>query len=78
MLFIKSLGLKVWAYIALAFALLAGLYKVYDAGGDAVKVRGLKKTLKVVKERDGNETVIDTLDSDSVNNRLRDNGWTRD
>lgn len=76
--FIKGIGLKAWAYIVIFFTFLAFIYKVYDAGGDAREVRGMKKTLETVKERDKNEIIIDTLDSDDVNDRLREGGWIRD
>lgn len=75
---IKGVSLKAWAYIALAFSFIGLLYKVYEAGGDAVKVKGMEKTLYAIDERDENEIYVDTLSDDSVDKLLRDNGWTRD
>jgi len=76
--FVKGIGLKTWAYIALAFSFLGVVIKAFSLGKQSERVKGLEKTIEVVKERDANETEVDTLDDDAVNDRLRDNGWLRD
>tara|TARA_R110002012_G_scaffold102509_1_gene242032 strand:- start:159 stop:395 length:237 start_codon:yes stop_codon:yes gene_type:complete len=54
--FIKGIGLKTWGYIAVFFAALGFIYKVYDAGGDKVENGYIKQTLE--KQKEGRDAVV--------------------
>ena len=78
MMFIKGLGLKVWAWVAGLAIGAAVLYKIYKAGETGAKVDSLERTLNSVKRSKEIEANIDGLSDDGVVSKLRDNGWIRD
>ena len=77
MFFLKSLGLKVWAWVAGLAIGAAVLYKIYKAGETGAKVDSLERTLNSVKRSKEIEANIDNLPDDDVAARLRENGWHR-
>lgn len=78
MIWLKSLGLKVWAYVAGAALGLLLLYRIYEAGEKGAKVDSLEQTLNAVKERKDIEMDVDGISDDDVIKRLKDQGWFRD
>ena len=77
MTLIKSLGLKVWAYVAGSLALLLVMYNVYKAGGDKKTIDDLNEAIDSIKRSKEVEEHIRTLDDDDVTNELRDNDWIK-
>lgn len=75
MLLFKSIGLKAWGYIALGFAIIGLVYKIYKSGGDARDVKALHNTLNAVRVSRAIEKNVDSLSDDDVIKRLQDNGW---
>ena len=75
MMFLKGIGLKVWAYIAVFFAALGFIYKVYSAGGDKVVNDHLRETLE--KQQEGRNAVVEEqqevtrLPNDAIVDRMR-------
>ncbi len=78
MMFLKGLGLKVWAWVAGLAIGAAVLYRIYEAGERGAKVDILERTLNSVKRSKEIEANIDGLSDDDVADRLRDNGWIRE
>lgn len=75
MFLLKSLGLKAWGYIALGFAIIGLVYKIYKSGGDARDVKALHNTLNAVRVSKEIEKNVDSLSDADVIKRLQDNGW---
>ena len=78
MIFLKSLGLKTWAYIAIFFVVALFIYRVYRYGFDKAQVDSLKKTIETVNKRDENEVYINGLSDSDLDYWLRSKGWIRD
>ena len=78
MIFLKSLGLKVWAWVAGLAIGAAVLYKIYQAGETGAKVDSLERTLNSVKRSKEIEANVDGLSDDDVVSKLRESGWIRD
>ncbi len=75
---IKSLGLKVWAWVAGGALVVFTLYRIYKEGERGAKVKSLEDTLHSVKRRQEIESNVDGLSDDDVASKLRDGGWIRD
>jgi hypothetical protein len=75
--FVKSIGLRVWGYVAGGALVMYLLYRIYKAGGDAKETENLNRALKAVMRRNKVEKTVDELSDDDVLNKLRDNNWTR-
>ncbi|NOQ73249.1 MAG: hypothetical protein GQ574_14675 [Crocinitomix sp.] len=78
MIWIKSLGLKVWAYVVAGGMIALLLARIYNEGAKGVKVSSLEDTLEAIKRRNTIEADIDTIDDDDVVGRLRKQGWFKD
>jgi len=78
MIWVKSLGLKVWAYVAAGVMALLLLARIYNEGAKGVKVDSLERTLNSVKRSKEIEANIDGLSDDDVADRLRSSGWYRE
>ena len=78
MIWLKSLGLKVWAYVAGVALGLLFLYKIFEAGEKGAKVDSLELTLNSVRRSKEIEANVDGLSDDDVAARLRENGWHRE
>jgi len=78
MLWIKGVGLKVWAWVVAGAMVLALLVRIYNEGAKGVKVDSLERTLNSVKRSKEIEANVDGLSDDDVVARLKDQGWYRD
>jgi len=78
MFWLKSLGLKVWAYVSGAALGLLFLYKIFEAGEKGAKVDSLERTLNSVKRSKEIEANVDGLSDDDVTARLQQSGWYRE
>ena len=78
MFFVKSLGLKVWAWVAGLAIGAALLYKIYQAGETGAKVDSLELTLNSVRRSKEIEANVDGLSDDDVVERLKEQGWFRE
>ena len=75
---VKSLGLKVWAWVVgIALGMLL-LYRIYNEGVKGAKVDSLELTLNSVRRNKEIEANVDGLSDDDVIERLRDSGWFRE
>lgn len=77
MLFLKSIGLKTWAYIAAFFTIVGIAAKIYKAGGQANDIERLNKTIDSVMRGDKIEDDVERLSDDDVADELRRNNWTK-
>lgn len=75
---LKSVGLKVWAWVAGAALGALVLYKIYQAVEKGAKVDSLELTLNSVRRSKEIEDNIDGLSDDDVAAKLRDSGWYRE
>jgi hypothetical protein len=78
MIWLKSLGLKVWAWVVGLAIGAALLYKIYQAGETGAKVDSLELTLNSVRRSKEIEANIDGLSDDDVVKRLQQSGWFRE
>lgn len=78
MFLLKSLGLKVWAWVAGLAIGAALLYKIYKAGETGAKVDSLELTLNSVRRSKEIEANVDGLSDDDVISKLRSSGWFRE
>ena len=74
---VKSLGLKVWAYALLIILVLYIIWKIYQAGRDKEKIDGLKETLNSVIRRNEIEKDVDGMSRNALIEQLRKSGWLR-
>lgn len=79
MILLRTLWARVWPYIAVVGAVLAGLFAVRQSGKSAARVEAAAKineqATKAHKEQRDVENEVAALDDDSVDRRLDD--WVR-
>lgn len=76
LLWLQSLGWKVWRWVLLIMVALAAVVSIRRAGRNAERAENAERRVKMMKEANNVRKDIDDLSVDDVHKRLRDD-WTR-